>query len=142
MTMLRFGKRIDLEKMERALIPKKGIEELKVSLRETEAAHQDELRRWDADLAGARRELTRATARNTEVLNAVSDLTQKKRELEQRLKRTQSGVFVDPDAARRREAAEREQMAAIVEAQAAEINTLREEIGFLSVKGTPARPEF
>jgi len=33
-------------------------------------------------------------------------------------------------------------MAAIVEAQAAEINTLREEIGFLSVKGTPARPEF
>ena len=33
MTMLRFGKRIDLEKMERALIPKKGIEELKVSLR-------------------------------------------------------------------------------------------------------------
>ena len=142
MTMLRFGKRIDLEKMERALIPKKGIEELKVSLRETEAAHQDELRRWDADLAGARRELTRATAQNTEVLNAVSDLTQKKRELEQRLKRTQSGVFVDPDAARRREAAQREQMAAVVEAQAAEIDTLREEIGFLSVKGTPARPEF
>jgi chromosome segregation ATPase len=142
MTMLRFGKRIDLEKMERALIPKKGVEELKVSLRETEAAHQDELRRWDADLAGARRELTRATAQNTEVLNAVSDLTQKKRELEQRLKRTQSGVFVDPDAARRREAAERERMAAVVEAQAAEIDTLREEIGFLSVKGTPARPEF
>ena len=76
------------------------------------------------------------------MLNAVSDLTQKKRELERRLKRTQSGVFVDPDAARRREAAEREQMAAVVEAQAAEIDTLREEIGFLSVKGTPARPEF
>ena len=52
-------------------IPKKGIEELKAALRETEAAHQDELRRWDADLAGARRELTRATARNTEVLNAA-----------------------------------------------------------------------
>ena len=142
MTMLRFGKRIDLDKMERALIPKKGIEELKVSLRETEAAHRDELRRWDADLAAARRELTRATAENTAVLNAVSDLTQRKRELEARLKHTQSSVFVDPDAAQRREAAQREQLVAVVNAQAAEIDTLREEIGFLSVKGTPARPEF
>ena len=142
MTMLRFGKRIDLDKMERALIPKKGIEELKVSLRETEAAHRDELRRWDADLAAVRRELTRATAENTAVLNAVSDLTQRKRELEARLKHTQSSVFVDPAAAQRREAAEREQLVAVVNAQAAEIDTLREEIGFLSVKGTPARPEF
>ena len=142
MTMLRFGKRIDLEKMERALIPKKGIEELKVSLRETETAHRSELRRWDADLAEARRELTRATAENTAVLNVVSDLTQRKRELEARLKRTQSSVFVDPDAARREEAAERERMAAVVDAQAAEIDTLREEIGFLSVKGAPSRPEF
>ena len=142
MTMLRFGKRIDLEKMERALIPKKGIEELKVSLRKTETAHRRELRRWDADLAEARRELTRATAENTAVLNAVSDLTQRKRELEVRLKRLQKSVFVDPDAGRCEEAAERERMAAVVDARAAEIDTLRREIGFLSVKGTPSGPGF
>ena len=92
---------------------------------------------------GGSRDSTRATARNTEVLNAVSDLHAKTaRAGGRRLKRTQSGVYVDPDAARRTRAAEREQMAAIVEAQAAEINTLREEIGFLSVEGTPARPEL
>ena len=96
----------------------------------------------NADLAAVRRELTRATAENTAVLNAVSDLTQRKRELEARLKHTQSSVFVDPAAAQRREAAEREQLVVVVNAQAAEIDTLREEIGFLSVKGTPARPEF
>ena len=140
--MLRFGKRIDLEKMERALIPKKDIEALKVSLRETETAHRRELRRWDADLAEARRELTRATAENTAVLNAVSDLTQRKRELEVRLERLQKSVFVDPDAGRCEEAAERERMAAVVDARAAEIDTLRREIGFLSVKGTPSGPGF
>ena len=64
MTMLRFGKRIDLEKMERALIPKKGIEELKVSLRETEAAHQDELRRWTRTRRGAARADARHRAKH------------------------------------------------------------------------------
>ena len=142
MQMLRFGKRIDLEKMERVMIPKKGIEELKVSLAEIEKANREELRKLNAKISQAQSELTKTTAENTAVLNAVANLTQKKRLLESRLKNTQSSVFVDPDAAKRKQAADRDHLLAVVNAQASEIDTLREEIGFLSVKGVVEKPMF
>jgi hypothetical protein len=142
MTMLRFGKPIDLEKLERAMLPKKGIEEVKVSLRELESANREELKRWEADVNRARAELTKTTAENTAVLHAVADLTQRKRELEVRLKHTQQSVFVDPAAARIKEAEERDRLAAVVNARAVEIEALREEIRFFSVKGEPTRLSF
>ena len=142
MTMLRFGKRIDLDAMERVMLPKKGIEELKVLLKQVDTQNRDELQRWQGNLRKAQTALTKTTAKNTEVLTAVANLTHKKRELETALRNTQSSVFVDPDAARREEARERDKLVAVVNAQASEIDTLRQEIGFLSVKGQPGKPMF
>ena len=54
MQMLKFGQLIDLEKLERAMIPKKGTEELKVMLKAQDAANREEKRKWNTDLAKAR----------------------------------------------------------------------------------------
>ena len=99
--MLKFGGLIDLEKLERAMIPKKGIEEVKVSLEEQELANREEMRRWHRELAEAKDEVTKMTAQNTACLNAVADLTRRHRDVEAQLKNTQRSVFVDPNAARR-----------------------------------------
>ena len=142
MQMLKFGQLIDLEKLERAMIPKKGTEELKVMLKAQDAANREEKRKWNAELAKAQAELTRMTAQNTACLNAVADLTTRQRDLEARLMTTQQSVFVDPNAARRKEIAERDHLVAVVNAQAKEIDTLKAEIAVLSVKGRPQHIPF
>lgn len=142
MQMLKFGQLIDLEKLERAMIPKKGTEELKVMLKAQDAANREEKRKWNADLAKARGELTAMTAQNTACLNAVADLTTRQRDLEARLMTTQQSVFVDPNAARRKEIAERDHLVAVINAQAKEIDTLKAEIAVLSVKGRPQHMPF
>ena len=142
MQMLKFGGLIDLEKLERAMIPKKGIEEVKVSLEEQELANREEMRRWHRELAEAKDEVTKMTAQNTACLNAVADLTRRHRDVEAQLKNTQRSVFVDPNAARRVEARERDRLVAVVNAQAKEIDTLKAEIGALSVKGRPQTRRF
>ena len=92
--------------------------------------------------AEAKDEVTKMTAQNTACLNAVADLTRRHRDVEAQLKNTQRSVFVDPNAARRVEARERDRLVAVVNAQAKEIDTLKAEIGALSVKGRPQTRRF
>ena len=93
------------------------------------------MKQWNAQMSAAQQELTRLTAENTACLNAVADLTKTQRDLEQQLTSTQANIFVDPQAARRKEVAERDHLVQVVNAQAREIDTLKAEINALSRKG-------
>ena len=140
MQMLKFGQLIDLEKLERAMIPKKGTEELKVMLKAQDAANREErqVERRLGESWGAHCD----DAQNTACLNAVADLTTRQEGSGARLMTTQQSVFVDPNAARRKEIAERDHLVAVINAQAKEIDTLKAEIAVLSVKGRPQHMPF
>ena len=140
--MFKYGSLIDLEKLEVAMIPKKPVEALKAKLRDTEHANATEMRQWVQALSDAMDEMHQKTAANTECLEQVADLTRRHRDLERELVSTKKTAFVDPEAAKKRETAERDHLVAVVNEQAREIEKLRNEIGFLSVKGNPHTVRF
>ena len=133
--MFKYGSLIDLEKLEVAMIPKKPVEALKAKLRDTEQANAAEMRQWAQALSDAVDEMHHKTAANTECLEQVADLTRRQRDLTRELVSTRKTAFVDPEAAKKRETAERDHLVAVVNEQAREIEKLRNEVGFLSVKG-------
>ena len=133
--MLKFGQLIDLEALDRAGMVNKGAEELREQLKSQEVQFAGEMKQWNSQMGLAQQELTRLTAENTACLNAVADLTKTQRDLEHQLTSTQQNIFVDPQAARRKEVAERDHLVQVVNAQAREIDTLKAEINVLSRKG-------
>ena len=100
------------------------------------------MRQWVQALSDAMDEMHQETAANTECLEQVADLTRRHRDLERELVSTKKTAFVDPEAAKKRETAERDHLVAVVNEQAREIEKLRNEIGFLSVKGNPHTVRF
>jgi len=132
--MLKFGQEIDLEVLDR-MGSNKGAEDLKEQLKQQEYEHGREVREWSRQIDQSKMDLSKLVAENTECLNAVAELTTTQKKLEQVLSTTQGSLFNDPVQARRREVAERDHLVQVVNAQAAEIESLKSEIQVLRHKG-------
>ena len=137
--MLKFGQLVDLDALEAASIPKKGVPELREQMKSLEMSNREEMKQWSKRIVDAQDELTRMTAENTACLNAVADLTKTQRDLNHELKTSEKTVFIDPDAARRKDIAERDRLVEVINAQANEIENLRSELNMLSFKGRPTQ---
>lgn len=132
--MLKFGQIIDLDMLDR-MGANRGAEDMKANLRRQEEAHAQELRQLDSRIKQANAELSRMTAENTDCLNRVASLTSRKKDLDDQLASTQTTLFTDTAAARRKEIRERDRLVQLVNAQAKSIDALKAEINMLRRKG-------
>ena len=105
-------------------------------LAEQERTFAAELRAWDRKIAARTDELVALTQENTAHLQAVADLTSQQRALDGGVQRARRELQGDPVATRRREAAEREHLVKVVNAQAGEIEHLQAQVGILRRKDT------
>ncbi|KAK3285967.1 hypothetical protein CYMTET_6449 [Cymbomonas tetramitiformis] len=132
--MLKFGQLIDLDVLDR-MGTNRGAEDLKDALRKQEQQHAAELAEWNHKIEHARMELTELTKENTACLQAVADLTHTQKQLEGVLNNTQGSLFHDPMQQRRKEIQERDQLVQVVNKQAKDIESLKQEIQVLRMKG-------
>jgi hypothetical protein len=133
--MLKFGQVIDLEALDR-VGASKGTEDLREQLKAQESAYVRELAEWDRRIDTRTDELAALTRENTACLNAVSDMTAAQRRLEATLTSARSTLFSDPVVQRKREVEERDGLVQLVNAQAAEIQQIKQQIGALHRKDT------
>jgi hypothetical protein len=132
--MLKFGQLIDLSVLDR-MGSNKGAEDLKEALKKQEVQHQLEIDEWNQKIEQAQLELTEVTKHNTACLAAVADLTHTQKQLEGVLNNTQGTLFNDPMAQRRKEIQERDRLVQVVNKQAKNIESLKQEIQVLRMKG-------
>ncbi|KAL3160143.1 hypothetical protein ABBQ32_010912 [Trebouxia sp. C0010 RCD-2024] len=125
--MLKFGQVIDLDILDK-VGSGKGVEELRVQLKQQEAAHAHDLEEWDAQIRARNDELTRLTSENTRCLTAVAEYTRSQMDMENSLANTQAHIFGDPVAQRRAEIAERDTLVQLVNNQAQQLETLRAQL--------------
>ncbi|KAL0027158.1 hypothetical protein WJX79_011044 [Trebouxia sp. C0005] len=137
--MLKFGQIIDLDLLDK-VGSAKGVEELRVQLKQQEAAHTQELAQWDAQIRARNDELTQLTSENTRCLTAVADYTRSQMDMEDTLTNTQAHIFGDPAAQRQAEVAERDTLVQLVNNQAQQLETLRAQLIALRSKNTPVSP--
>uniref|UniRef100_A0A7S1SJP0 Cilia- and flagella-associated protein 44 n=1 Tax=Tetraselmis chuii TaxID=63592 RepID=A0A7S1SJP0_9CHLO len=133
--MLKFGQEIDLELLDR-IGTTRGAEELQEQLKQQEAAFAKELRQWDRKIEQAQDQMLALTSDNTQCLQTVTKLSTQQKSLEAKLTTTQTSLFNDPVARRRKEIAERDRLVQEVNSQAKEINSLKAQIVVLRRKDT------
>ncbi|KAK9811670.1 hypothetical protein WJX72_008037 [[Myrmecia] bisecta] len=134
--MLKFGQIIDLDVLDR-VGSTKGAEDLRQQLKQQEAQQAKELTEWDNKVKARTDELAALTRENTSCLTAVANLTRVQKSLETSLATTQTKLFSDPIAQRRREVAERDELVRLVNAQARELEGLKAQVYALRSKGSP-----
>jgi len=133
--MLKFGQEIDLELLDR-IGTTRGAEELQEQLKAQSATFAQELRQWDRKIEEAQEQMLALTADNTQCLQTVTKLSKQQKSLESKLTTTQTSLFNDPVARRRKEIAERDRLVQEVNAQAKDINALKAQIAVLRRKDT------
>ncbi|XP_070551975.1 cilia- and flagella-associated protein 44-like isoform X2 [Ptychodera flava] len=134
MMMLKFGRIVDLEKLETVGV-NRNIEELKEKLRINEYAHAEELRKIEDKIALKKERITELTRDNTEKLEQLTLLLGENKELETQLDSRQKNLGGEFQGARKADMRERQRLIQLVQLQAQEIDALKEEIGLLSRKG-------
>lgn len=135
MQMLKFGREIDLDLLDQ-MGPTPGADDLRAQLQNQEKRFVAELKEWDRKIALRTEELVALTEENTTHLNTVAELTSQQKMLESGIRRTQKEVEKDPIAAQKREAAERDHMVEVIQAQAKEIEYIKSQINILKRKDT------
>lgn len=135
MQMLKFGREIDLALLDQ-MGPTPGADDLRAQLRTQERRFAAELEAWDRKIAVRTEELVALTEENTTHLNTVAELTAQQKQLEVGVRRTQRDLGADPIAAQKREAAERDHMVEVIQAQAKEIEYMKSQISMLKRKDT------
>lgn len=133
--MLKFGREIDLDLLDQ-MGPSPGADDLRAQLQSQEKRFVAELKEWDRKIALRTEELVALTEENTTHLNTVAELTSQQKMLEAGIRRTQKELDHDPVAAQKREAAERDHMIEVIQAQAKEIEQVRSQINMLKRKDT------
>lgn len=133
--MLKFGREIDLALLDK-MGPTPGADDLRAQLRTQERRFAAELEAWDRKIAVRTEELVALTEENTTHLNTVAELTAQQKQLEVGVRRTQRDLGADPIAAQKREAAERDHMVEVIQAQAKEIEYMKSQISMLKRKDT------
>ncbi|KAJ1567975.1 Cilia- and flagella-associated protein 44 [Cladochytrium tenue] len=124
---LKFGREVDLEKLERLGI-NRAADELRERLAREEAEQQKELREWETKVEDAKREFTLVTRKNTDLLERLVELTRSKQDLDESLEASQRNVNAGYSGPRRKDLAERDRLLQLVHEQAAEVGRLRHEI--------------
>ena len=135
MQMLKFGREIDLDLLDQ-MGPTPGADDLRAQLQNQEKRFVAELKEWDRKIALRTEELVALTEENTTHLNTVAELTSQQKMLESGIRRTQKELEKDPIAAQKREAAERDHMVEVIQAQAKEIEYIKSQINILKRKDT------
>lgn len=135
MQMLKFGREIDLDLLDQ-MGPTPGADDLRAQLQNQEKRFVAELKEWDRKIALRTEELVALTEENTTHLNTVAELTSQQKMLESGIRRTQKELEKDPIAAQKREAAERDHMVEVIQAQAKEIEYVKSQINILKRKDT------
>lgn len=133
--MLKFGREIDLDLLDK-MGPTPGADDLRAQLRAQEKRFAAELKEWDRKISIRTEELVALTEENTTHLTTVAELTSQQKALEAGIRRTQKELDADPIAAQKREAAERDHMVEVIQAQAKEIEYMKSQINMLKRKDT------
>ncbi|EDO32311.1 predicted protein, partial [Nematostella vectensis] len=143
MMMLKFGRLVDLEKLETVTV-NRTVEELKEKLRQAESESARDVAKWDSKIDSYKQKSTQLTRENTQRLDTFTVLLQEKKELEHMLDSRQKSLGTEFTGARKADLRERQRLVQLVQLQAQEIDALKDEITLLSRKGghilPPAQP--
>ncbi|CAK8686101.1 unnamed protein product [Clavelina lepadiformis] len=143
MMMLKFGRIVDLEKLDAVTI-NRNVEELKEQVRRNEAKNAQEILKREKRINRLKDQVTDLTRANTKRLEALNVLVNDKDELEQELDKRQRTMDLGQGVRRKPDMKEQHRLVQLVQLQAQEIQALKEEIGLLSRKGghilPPAQP--
>ncbi|XP_077985504.1 cilia- and flagella-associated protein 44-like isoform X2 [Glandiceps talaboti] len=134
MMMLKFGRIVDLEKLETVGV-NRNIEELKEKLRINEFAHAEELLKLQEKIEAKKARITALTRDNTDKIEQLTLLLGESKELETQLDSRQKNLGGEFQGVRKADIRERHRLIQLVQLQAQEIDALKEEIGLLSRKG-------
>ena len=128
--MLKFGRTIDLEKLEKLGV-NRNAEELKEKITREEAKRSAELAQWDSKIARLKEDLTSVTKENTVRLQALGDLVENRKKLEDTLNYNQATVTAEYSGPQKKDVVERDKLIKLVQNQSGEIEELKNEIEFL-----------
>merc|ERR1719446_1429325 len=132
--VLKFGKEIDLEQIEKASINKEA-DELRDKLEKHERERLQKVQQLDDMIKESKQEQSSALQKNTDLLKHMGDLTEAQQKLELALNASGGVMNVDHDPNVEQKAAERAHMMDLVQMQANEIDALKAEINMLRRKG-------
>ncbi|XP_039256736.2 cilia- and flagella-associated protein 44-like isoform X2 [Styela clava] len=143
MMMLKFGRIVDLDKLDSITI-NKTVEELKQKVHQNELKNSAKLLRLDNLISELKDTITQLTRVNTRHLEKYNILVNQKTSLEKNLDQRQKDLNFDQNGDKKSDTRERQRLMQLVQLQAQEIQALKEEIGLLSRKGghilPPAQP--
>lgn len=143
MMMLKFGRVVDLDKLDSVTI-NKTVEELKEKVHQNEIRIAATLAKMDREIVGLKDEITGLTRENTSHLEKYNVLVDERTKLEKDLDHRQKTADLGEGGEKKSDARERQRLMQLVQLQAQEIQALKEEIGLLSRKGghilPPAQP--
>eukprot|EP00656_Telonema_subtile_P056682 TRINITY_DN9123_c0_g1_i3.p1 TRINITY_DN9123_c0_g1~~TRINITY_DN9123_c0_g1_i3.p1 ORF type:complete len:1520 (+),score=616.54 TRINITY_DN9123_c0_g1_i3:137-4696(+) len=132
--VLKFGKEIDLEQIEKASINKEA-DELRDRLEKHERERVHKVQQLDDMIREGKHEQASSLQKNTDLLKHMGDLTEAQQKLEVALNASGGVMNVDHDPHVEHKAAERAHMMDLVQMQANEIDALKAEINMLRRKG-------
>ncbi|XP_033641081.1 cilia- and flagella-associated protein 44-like isoform X3 [Asterias rubens] len=140
MMRLKFGRIIDLEKLETIGV-NRTVEELKEKLKLNEFTNADELQKWESKIDAKKARITELIEDNTMRLQQLTMLVGDNKNLEKTLDARQTNLTEGPRSggeftgSRKADLEERGRLIQLVQLQAQEIEALKEEISLLSRKG-------
>ncbi|ORZ38937.1 hypothetical protein BCR44DRAFT_1284366 [Catenaria anguillulae PL171] len=137
--MLKFGRIVDLDRLEKMGV-NKAAEDLRVQIAEKERQQARELEAWDHKISELKKRLTAAVVENTKQLEAIYELTVKRKTLEQALDTEQTAVLSQYGGPSRQEIEEQNRLISTVQRQAQEIEELKVELTDLLRKPGPVVP--
>lgn len=128
--MLKFGKIIDLEKLERMGV-NKNADELREKLQKEDRKRMKELEEAEMEIANHKERLTEVITKNTERLEKLVSLTEQSKRLENALNESQSSVTAEYNGPQKKDTIERQRLINLVQVQNGEIDDLKTEIELL-----------
>ncbi|KAJ3210900.1 Cilia- and flagella-associated protein 44 [Dinochytrium kinnereticum] len=131
--MLKFGKIIDLEKLERMGV-NKNADELREKLQKEDNKRSKEVEVFEARTNRLKEDLTNITRDNTNLLENIVKLTESQQGLEEALNSSQSSVTAEYSGLQKKDVLERDKLISLVQSQSMEIEELKKEIEILIQK--------
>ncbi|KAI8853754.1 hypothetical protein BC829DRAFT_382054 [Chytridium lagenaria] len=131
--MLKFGKIIDLEKLERMGV-NKNADELREKLQKEDNRRSKEVEQYEARTNRLKEDLTNITRENTNLLENIVKLTESRQTLEEALNSSQSSVTAEYSGLQKKDVIERDKLITLVQSQSSEIEELKKEIEVLIQK--------
>ncbi|XP_069800651.1 cilia- and flagella-associated protein 44 isoform X2 [Dendropsophus ebraccatus] len=132
--MMKFGRLVDLEALQ-TLSVNTGLEELKMKSAQRQEEMDREIAQWEITVMETKRSLMEITREQTKKLERLNELLTEKKSIEAKLDARQTVVGEEFQGPRKADIQERQKLLQLVEIQAEEMESLKEEILLLSKKG-------